>query len=111
MLNLITKLNPDRYLSSMLILCIDMLLSALASLLALIVVQSLFRQVDMPGSLIFVWEGMAIAVSMLLFCTLKTYRFIIRHSTLREIAKFVDEHRHYCTQRVQNDGSHIHLYY
>ena len=79
----------ERYLSSRLIMCIDLLISALASLLALGVVRLVFHEADIPGSFAIVWEGAAVASSLMLFYVLKTYRFIIRHSTLREVAKFV----------------------
>ncbi len=75
-------------MSSKLILCIDLAISATASMLALILVRLLF---DGGISQYFAisWIGCATAFSLLLYYVLKTYRFIIRHSTLREVAKFV----------------------
>lgn len=88
MQRLIAKLHLERYLSSRLILCIDLAISVIASLIALIIVQLLFGD-KISHRFAFVWLGGAAVFSMLLYYVLKTYRFIIRHSTLREVAKFV----------------------
>ena len=88
MQRLITKLHLERYLSSKLILCIDLAISVMASLVALIIVHLLFGG-DVSNRFALVWLVGATVFSLLLYYVLKTYRFIIRHSTLREIAKFV----------------------
>lgn len=88
MQRLITKLHLDRYLSSKLILCIDLAISAMASLFALIIVHLLFGE-GVSHRFAVLWLVGATAFSLLLYYVLRTYRFIIRHSTLREIAKFV----------------------
>lgn len=88
MQRLITKLHLERYLSSKLILCIDLAISVMASLVALIIVHLLFGG-DISNRFALIWLVGATAFSLLLYYVLKTYRFIIRHSTLREIAKFV----------------------
>lgn len=88
MQRLITKLHLERYLSSKLILCIDLAISVMASLVALIIVHLLFGG-GISNRFALIWLGGATAFSLLLYYVLKTYRFIIRHSTLREIAKFV----------------------
>lgn len=85
---LITKLHLDRYLSSKLILFIDLVISVMASMLSLVIVQLLFGG-EISRQFAFVWLGGATVFSLLLYYVLKTYRFIIRHSTLREVAKFV----------------------
>lgn len=88
MQRLITKLHLERYLSSKLILCIDLAISVMASLVALIIVHLLFGG-GISNRFALVWLVGATVFSLLLYYVLKTYRFIIRHSTLREIAKFV----------------------
>lgn len=89
MQNILTRLHWDRYLSSRLILCIDLFISALASLFALGLIRLIFSKTHIADIFAIKWMGMSIAASLLIFYILKTYRFIIRHSTLREVAKFV----------------------
>lgn len=88
MQRLITKLHLERYFSSKLILCIDLAISVMASSVALIIVHLLFGD-DVSNRFALVWLGGATVFSLLMYYTLKTYRSVIRHSTLREIAKFV----------------------
>ncbi len=89
MQNILTRLHWDRYLSSRLILCIDLFISALASLLALGLIRLILSKDYIADIFVIKWMGMSIAASLLIFFILKTYRFIIRHSTLREVGKFV----------------------
>lgn len=88
MQRLITKLHLERYFSSKLILCIDLAISVMASSVALIIVHLLFGD-DVSNRFALVWLGGATVFSLLMYYALKTYRSVIRHSTLREIAKFV----------------------
>lgn len=89
MQRLITKLHLDRYLSSKLILCIDLAISVMASVFALMLIHILFKTTGITLRFVAIWVGCAVISSLLMFYVLKTYRFIIRHSTLREISKFV----------------------
>lgn len=88
MQHLIAKLNLERYLSSRLILCIDLIISAAASLFAIIIIKLLSHDIEIQRSFAVAWECIAVAASLILFYSLKTYRVIIRHSALREVAKF-----------------------
>lgn len=88
MQRLITKLHLERYFSSKLILCIDLAISVMASSVALIIVHLLFGD-GISNRFALVWLGGATVFSLSMYYALKTYRSVIRHSTLREIAKFV----------------------
>lgn len=88
MYHLIKKLHLDRYLSAKLVLCIDLCISLAASLGALLLIQLLFPHYDGGGRWSLMWLTGSFAFSLLFFYLLKTYRSVIRHSTLREIARF-----------------------
>lgn len=85
---LIEKLHLDRYLSSKLILAIDLTLSVLASLCALMLLQLLFPTLPHTSKIALFWLCGAIFFSLVWFYLCRTYHSVIRHSTLREIAKF-----------------------
>ncbi len=88
MYRLIDKFHLDRYVSSRLIFGLDLLVSVLASGCSLMLVVVLFRPVTTDG-FVFWWFAASGIYSSLFFLVLRTYRSIIRHSTLREVGKFV----------------------
>lgn len=84
---LFRRLGLNRYLSSWLILVIDILVSALATLIAYLFVGDLF-----PSSFFSFRYGILLAfisgvASLLSFFVFRTFRSVIRHSTLRETWK------------------------
>ena len=88
---LIKKLNQyvSKYFSTRVIFAIDMVLSFLASLLAVLVAK-LFIHVDVLGAKpATLWLTSSFVASFFLIWSLKTYRIIIRHMTIREFARFV----------------------
>ena len=88
---LIKKLNQyvSKYFSTRVIFAIDMVLSFLASLLAVLVAK-LFIHVDVLGAKpATLWLTTSFVASFFLIWSLKTYRIIIRHMTIREFARFV----------------------
>ena len=89
MYRLIEKLHLERYLNSRLILAIDLVVSGVASLCALVLVRLLLPPLSNISKFALLWIGCAGVYSFITFFLLKTYRSVIRHSTLREIAKFV----------------------
>ena len=89
MYRLIEKLHLERYLNSRLILAIDLVVSGVASLCALVLVRLLLPPLSNISKFALLWIGCAVVYSFITFFLLKTYRSVIRHSTLREIAKFV----------------------
>ena len=86
-LNLVEKLHLDRYFSSKLILAIDLFVSLSASICSLMFIKMLlFRSLVTVGFML-VWLAASLVMSFIMFFWLKTYRSIVRHSTLREFAK------------------------
>ena len=85
MYRLIEKLHLERRL----ILAIDLVVSGVASLCALVLVRLLLPPLSNISKFALLWIGCAVVYSFITFFLLKTYRSVIRHSTLREIAKFV----------------------
>ena len=68
---------------------IDLVVSGVASLCALVLVRLLLPPLSNISKFALLWIGCAVVYSFITFFLLKTYRSVIRHSTLREIAKFV----------------------
>lgn len=88
MLKIIEKLHLERYLSSKLILCFDLVTSVAASLSALVFIHMLVCPITHIPNFSLLWLIGAFIFSFIGFYLLKTYHSVIRHSTLREIAKF-----------------------
>ena len=82
-----TRLHLDRFFSSKLILAIDMCVSLAASVCSLIFVKLLLFRALVPTLFMFVWMAASLLMSFFAFYALKTYRSIVRHSTLREFAR------------------------
>ncbi len=79
----------NRYLNTRLVFFIDMCLSLLASLFALVVVEMLSHTNLITIKALSVWMGSSFVFSFLFIMLLRTYRIIIRHTTLKDLAKFV----------------------
>lgn len=85
-LSLWNKLHPERYFSAWLVLGLDVAVSVCSSLTGLLFYGLLIGR--SPGAAFsFWWLTCAITVSVTMFLGLRTYRAIIRHSTLHEIGK------------------------
>ncbi|MBR2128124.1 MAG: polysaccharide biosynthesis protein [Bacteroidales bacterium] len=84
---LVSKLKLDRFFSSKLILAIDLLASVSASICTLIFVKVLLSDTAVSFGFSTTWIALGFVFSLLYFFLLKTYRTIIRHSTLKEFAK------------------------
>ncbi len=84
---LVDKLHLDRYFSSRLILAIDLFISLSASICSLMFIKTLLFRSLVTIDFILVWLSASLVMSFIMFYMLKTYRSIIRHSTLREFAK------------------------
>ena len=85
--NIVEKLHLDRYFSSKLILAIDLFVSLSASICSLMFIKMLLFKSLVTVDFICVWLVASLVMSFVMFFWLKTYRSIIRHSTLREFAK------------------------
>ena len=75
----------ERYFSSRLILLIDIVISGAASLF-IVFLYGIFSHNNISGLLLLKWVSGAVIASGVMFVGLKTYKSIIRHSTLREIS-------------------------
>ena len=87
--SLIAGLRLERYMNFRIVLVIDLLVSVCATLLSMLLVNLLFDFHPDAWQPALVWLGGAFAASFVWFWILRTYRIIIRHSTLREISRFV----------------------
>ena len=84
---IVSKFKLDRFFSSKLILAIDLLVSLSASICTLIFVKVMLSSYALTTSFFLSWLGLSVLFSFVYFFVLKTYRTIIRHSTLKEFAK------------------------
>ena len=82
----IKKLQLTRYLDAKLVFCFDLVVSVAASMGALTLFYLLLDSLSVSFSASIQWLATAAVTSGLMFYLLKTYRSIIRHSTLREIS-------------------------
>lgn len=88
MYRIIEKFHLERYLSSKLILCIDLIVSMSASLFALLLSQALIHPIEHSlFSYSSMWVACSLIFSLISFKLFKTHYSIIRHSTLREISR------------------------
>ena len=79
----------NKYLSTRLVFLLDLCLSFVASLLALVLVDMFIPEVDLIRlKAITIWIGASFVFSFVSIWVLKTYRIIIRHTTLKDLAKF-----------------------
>lgn len=87
MYRIIEKLRLDRYVSSRLILALDLLISVGASIFSLLLANTLLGSGSLSGKLVGWWLGCSLAFSWIAFVLLQTHKSIIRHATLRELAR------------------------
>ncbi|MDE6622849.1 MAG: polysaccharide biosynthesis protein [Alistipes sp.] len=90
MYRLLEKLRLDRYLNSTLVLFMDLLMSVGASLCTLQLVTLFLGLTPVPVRFGILWLSCSVLYSFGFFYALRTYRSVIRHSTLREIARFTE---------------------
>lgn len=87
MMNIITKLKFDKYFSKKLILVIDLIVSVAASIATLLLVSITFVPHLLSDRFMAQWIIFSAISSLGIFYVLRTYRAIIRHSTLREVGR------------------------
>ena len=88
MIKVVQKLRFESYLSAVAILAIDLLVSLFASVSSLLIINYLFAPI-VSNTALCVWLAMSILFSGISFYLLRTFRSVIRHSTLREIGRFL----------------------
>lgn len=79
----------DRYLSTRIVFCIDMLVSMLASLLMLFLVNLITVKSLLALKPLGVWMAGSFTFSFIFIWAIRTYRIIIRHMTIRALGRFV----------------------
>lgn len=84
---LVARLHLDRFFNSKLILAIDLMVSFAASAATLVFETLFVSSRIMTEKFILAWLGLAFVFSFLYFYIFKTYRAIVRHTTLKEFAK------------------------
>ena len=90
MSNLLQKLHIDKYVNVYVVFGLDMLLSAIASILALLGLWMAFHSKDFYAlPFLLTWLGAGMLGVGICFVLLKTYYAVIRHSNLREVGLFV----------------------
>ena len=87
MYRLIQKLRLDRYVSSRLILALDLLVSVGASIITLLLASVLLGPEIFTWKTVGWWLGGSFVFSWIAFLLLHTHKSIIRHSSLRELAR------------------------
>lgn len=88
MINFVKKIKDGRYLSSRIIIAIDLVVSLFASLFTMHFLQYFTgRDVD-KFALIFGWLGAAFIGSAFFFTLFRTHHAAIRHSSLNDIGRF-----------------------
>ena len=78
----------SEYLSTKIIFALDVCLSLLASLCAVLGV-GYFSDSPLGGTFVLTWLGFSLLFSVLLFLSTKCYKIIIRHSTLKDMMVFL----------------------
>ncbi len=87
MLSFINRFYNNRYLSSTIVLCLDLVGSLLASCLALLSAKLFFAPSDLNIDVAIWWLSASLIFSLTFFVTFKTQKAIIRHSSLRTLAR------------------------
>ncbi len=89
MFSFITRLYGNKYLNSTVILALDTTVSLLASILTIILGELLHAGSPIDPSIRAWWMAGAFVFSLAFFAMLRTQRSIIRHTTLRSLARIV----------------------
>ena len=82
------KKYTHRYVSVVTILLIDLFISLSASVVALLLTNFFVAHQTLTWTDAFVWLAISVVASLVSFLVFRTNRIVIRHSTLRDMAKF-----------------------
>ncbi len=86
--SLMQRINLDRYFNYWVVLLIDTFVSAAATLISVLGISYLTETV-VPSSVLMLTVAVAVVVSLVAFFAMRTYKIIIRYSTLKEVGRFV----------------------
>ena len=88
MFRFLRKLHIERYINAKFILCIDLAISLISSIFALSFFKLLIEHSHTSADFTLFWLVSTVVMCAVWFYVFHTYHTIIRHSTLREIARF-----------------------
>ncbi|MBP3683317.1 MAG: polysaccharide biosynthesis protein [Rikenellaceae bacterium] len=80
-------MSLDRYFNYWVVLLIDTFVSVAATLIAFLGISYLTETV-VPSSVLMLTAGVAVVASLVAFLVQRTYKIIIRYSTLKEVGRF-----------------------
>ena len=83
------KLLNGKYLNTNLILAIDVVISTVASFVAIMGIGAMMNYYVLPRTEILVYTGLALVASLIFLYVSKTHQSIIRHMKLRGIARII----------------------
>ena len=83
----IQRISLERYFNYWVVLLIDTFVSTAATLIAFLGISYLSETV-VPSSVLMLTAGVAVVASVVSFFALRTYKIIIRYSTLKEVGSF-----------------------
>lgn len=88
---ILTKLSKyiNKYLNTRIVFLIDLCLSLIASLMALLLVRVFMHTNLVNHKSGLLWLGASFIFSFFFIWIMRTYRIIIRHTTLKDLSKFV----------------------
>lgn len=86
---ILKKLHLDRYLSAKIVLAMDLVVSTAASVLTMVMLGLVLDVEVTTTKFVIEWILLSFISGFGAFLIFKTYTAIIRHSTLRELGKFV----------------------
>ncbi len=86
-MNLLERLLRVKYINSLIILCADVLLSLMASLLAILFTKTVSRALSLTHDVLVAWFVGSLVFSLLSLYLWKTHLGVIRHSTLRSMSR------------------------
>ncbi|MBQ5608634.1 MAG: polysaccharide biosynthesis protein [Rikenellaceae bacterium] len=86
--NWLQQVSEEKYFNYWIILLIDTFVSAAATLISVLGISYLTETV-VPSSVLMLTIGVAVVTSVVAFVAMRTYKIIIRYSTLKEIGRFV----------------------
>ena len=78
---------PDKHFSSNIILTMDIIISVMSSLMAILLVRWLSEPVFQFQRYAFIWLGLALVGSLVGFIFTKSHKIVVRHSSFRNISK------------------------
>ncbi len=81
------RISLDRYFNYWVVLLIDTFVSTAATLIAFLGISYLTETV-VPSSVLMLTVGVAVVASVVAFLVQRTYKIIIRYSTLKEVGRF-----------------------